>query len=92
MKKSVPFAILPIIGFSVLFSAIGCRTTDRGSRMCEQSNTECHENCNEAMQDFNLSTNPSQRINTCDMNCERYFDNCMQRNADRQANENKIRP
>lgn len=56
-----------------------CRSSDRATRMCEQTNTECHENCDTAMQSYSQNLAPSQTINQCDVRCEQYFNSCLNR-------------
>ncbi len=88
MKKThqyITYAILLVVS---LFMLTQCRSTNRATRLCEQTNKECHENCDEAMQSYNQNTSPYQIINKCDLNCEKNYDSCVSRVTSRAAGGN----
>lgn len=72
-----------LISFIMLIALAACRAPDKKTRSCETANTECHENCNEAMDGYSPNSNPYQRINQCDVRCEANFQNCLKRQENR---------
>lgn len=82
MKTTEHLKTYLLIACSSLLFLVSCRSTDRATRLCEQSNTECHENCDTAMQSYSQNLAPSQTINQCDVRCEQYFNSCLGRIKD----------
>lgn len=77
MKTTDHAKIYLLLGCLAVLLLSTCRSADRTARLCEQSNTECHENCDAAMQSYSQNLAPSQTINQCDVRCEQYFNSCL---------------
>lgn len=77
LKSTLTIMLLAVTVPIPLFTA--CRSTDKATQICEQTNTECQQNCVTSNANFTNTRLPTQPVGPCDQRCEQNYQNCLKR-------------
>lgn len=64
-------------------SLLACRSTDKATQICEDNNTECHQNCSNSNANFSNTRISTQPIGPCDTRCDKNYQACLKRRQDK---------
>lgn len=60
-----------------------CRSADKASQICENNNTECHQNCSSTNANFSNTRLGTQPVGPCDTRCDNNYQACLKRREDK---------